>query len=410
MSTGKWNLIRQFVCHSTSWTARFAAGVALVVSLSPCLATAFQDDAAAVQEEGEESSDDFMELIEQWNEMEAKLAQQELMLESNASDPVLEATYAELVDEANGLVDTMRAAAPAGLMQYAGDVKVIKTVLGIMVNDARYQSDWEVLELGDAMIAANVNPAVYEIARGAADLPIESRRIFDELSIRSNEAASDLPVVKMTTTQGDISIQLFEDEAPNTVANFVNLVESGYYNGIEFHRVREGFMAQSGCPEGTGQGGPGYTIKCECRGPGYRRHFTGVISMANTGLPDTGGSQFFLTFEQTSGLDGLHTVFGRIIEGRDVLDKLTRTHTAPTQPGGPEPEIPGVVKDKIISAEIVTKRDHEYVPETIGGEPVSSGSGDAAGEDNGTDDEAGDGNSDEDSGAENSDGDEGGEN
>ncbi|MEM7455240.1 MAG: peptidylprolyl isomerase [Planctomycetota bacterium] len=252
--------------------------------------------------------------------------------------------------------------------------------------------------------------------------------------MRSNETSADLPVVKLTTTQGDIVLELYENEAPNTVANFINLVENGFYNDIEFHRVREGFMAQSGCPEGNGQGGPGYTIACECRTPGYRRHFTGVISMANTGAPDSGGSQFFLTFEQTSGLDGLHTVFGRVIEGGDVLDMITRTHTAPTQPRGPEPEIPGVVKDKIISAEVVSKRDHEYVPVTIGGDPISSANdqdvpagdagdgateGDASGdsdEGESADDVSGDdGSSDEDSGDEASeegssdDSDEGGE-
>ena len=129
--------------------------------------------------------------------------------------------------------------------------------------------------------------------------------------------------VKLSTTRGDIVIELFENEAPQAVANFLTLVKDGFYDGVVFHRVLPGFMAQGGDPTGTGSGGPGYSIKCECYQPNYRRHFRGSLSMAHAGR-DTGGSQFFLTFVPTSFLDGKHTVFGRVIEGMDVAAGLKR--------------------------------------------------------------------------------------
>ena len=139
------------------------------------------------------------------------------------------------------------------------------------------------------------------------------------------------------------------------MGNFVNLVESGYYDGLTFHRVLPGFMAQAGCPDGTGRGGPGYSIPCECHQDDYRRHFRGSLSMAHAGR-DTGGSQFFLTFKRTSHLDGRHTVFGRVVEGLDVLSALQRRN--PQQAGQPEP-------DRITKAEVLRKRDHEYKPTKV---------------------------------------------
>ena len=112
----------------------------------------------------------------------------------------------------------------------------------------------------------------------------------------------------MKTSEGDIEIELFENEAPNTVLNFITLVDKGFYNGLKFHRVLPGFMAQGGDPKGDGTGGPGYTIPCECYQPDHRLHFRGSLSMAHAGR-DTGGSQFFLTFVPTQHLDGMHTGF-----------------------------------------------------------------------------------------------------
>jgi cyclophilin family peptidyl-prolyl cis-trans isomerase len=133
-----------------------------------------------------------------------------------------------------------------------------------------------------------------------------------------------LPQILLQTSKGDVVLELYEDEAPNTVANFVNLVEKGYYDGLTFHRVIDEFMAQGGCPEGTGTGGPGYNIKCECVRKDHRKHERGVISMAHAGR-DTGGSQFFINFVKTPHLDGKHTVFGHVVKGMDAIDKFNRT-------------------------------------------------------------------------------------
>ena len=134
------------------------------------------------------------------------------------------------------------------------------------------------------------------------------------------------------------------------------LVEKGFYDGVVFHRVLPAFMAQGGDPTGSGKGGPGYTIKDEFDNPAARAHFRGTLSMANTGQPNTNGSQFFLTFRPTPHLNGRHTVFGRVIEGFDVLPKIQRID--PEKPTGAEP-------DKIVKATVIRKRDHEYKPETI---------------------------------------------
>ncbi len=174
-----------------------------------------------------------------------------------------------------------------------------------------------------------------------------------EQQIRSQEAAAvgdeQLPQVLLKTSQGDILLELFENEAPNTVANFVFLVERGFYDGIPFHRVVNGFMAQGG-RKPPGAGGVTYTIECECHREDARRHFAGTLSMAHAGR-NTGGSQFFLTHLPTPHLDrevqpeSVHTVFGRVVKGMDAVAALQ-------------------VDDKILSATVVRKRDHEYKPVT----------------------------------------------
>lgn len=202
------------------------------------------------------------------------------------------------------------------------------------------------------------------VASLEAALAREQPKIEAEMAKRKAEAAADdLPRVKLSTSAGDLVVELFENEAPNAVANFVSLVEKGYYNGTPFHRVIPGFMAQGGDPTGTGTGGPGYVIACECEKPGARMHFRGTLSMAHAGK-DTGGSQFFLTFRPTEHLDGKHTVFGRVIEGDDVLAKLARTQDPEGQP------LPGAQPDKIVKAEVLRKRNHAYDPETRPGRPL----------------------------------------
>ncbi|MEW5981931.1 MAG: peptidylprolyl isomerase [Acidobacteriota bacterium] len=147
---------------------------------------------------------------------------------------------------------------------------------------------------------------------------------------------------KFVTTEGNFTIQLFEQEAPKTVANFIGLAEGTkewtdprtgrrvkqpYYNGIVFHRVIDGFMIQGGDPLGQGTGGPGYTFEDEFS-PKLKHTKEGILSMANRG-PNTNGGQFFITLAPTPWLDGKHTIFGEVVEGLDVIRKIGKTKTGP---------------------------------------------------------------------------------
>lgn len=176
-----------------------------------------------------------------------------------------------------------------------------------------------------------------------------------------------LPQVTIKTSRGDIVLEMFEDDAPNTVANFINLTEKGFYNGLTFHRVVEngrelphgqqpkaarerGFMIQGGCPQGTGGGDPGYRFADEFS---ERKHKRGTLSMANSG-PNTNGSQFFITHVATPHLDGKevegvmrgHTVFGQVLKGQDVVDSIAKG-------------------DKMIEVRVDRKRSHPYKPKVL---------------------------------------------
>lgn len=176
-----------------------------------------------------------------------------------------------------------------------------------------------------------------------------------EQALRDAEAAAPAeranPQLLLKTSRGDILVELFENEAPLAVANFINLAEKNFYDGTKFHRVLPNFMAQGGDPNSKdddprndGSGGPDYTIACECDRPDARMHFAGSLSMAHAGK-DTGGSQFFLTHLPTQHLNGRHTVFGRVTEGLDTARALKKG-------------------DTIESATVVRKRDHPYQPQT----------------------------------------------
>ncbi|MBS2035272.1 peptidylprolyl isomerase [bacterium] len=128
------------------------------------------------------------------------------------------------------------------------------------------------------------------------------------------------PRISMKTSKGEMIIELFQDAAPNTVKNFLDLTNKGFYNGLSFHRVIPNFMIQGGCPHGTGTGGPGYKINCEIN---PNKHQRGSLSMAHAG-PNTGGSQFFICHSAQPHLDGVHTVFGKVIEGVEVVDKVQK--------------------------------------------------------------------------------------
>ncbi|MCB1196182.1 peptidylprolyl isomerase [bacterium] len=153
---------------------------------------------------------------------------------------------------------------------------------------------------------------------------------------------TQLPEISIETSQGTILLQLFEDDAPNTVANFIALAEKGYYDGLPFHRVIKDFMIQTGDPQGTGAGGPNYMIKDEFSS---RKHEKGTLSMANRG-PNTNGSQFFITHKPTPWLDGKHTVFGKVLEGQDIVDSINQG-------------------DKMLKVKVLKKRDHQYIPEKL---------------------------------------------
>lgn len=139
------------------------------------------------------------------------------------------------------------------------------------------------------------------------------------------------PIVTFEMENGDImKAELYLEIAPNTVNNFISLVQNGFYDGLIFHRVIRGFMIQGGCPDGTGMGGPGYTIKGEFSQNGFAndlKHTEGVLSMARAMHPDSAGSQFFIMHKNSPHLDGAYAAFGKITEGMDIVNKIAETAT-----------------------------------------------------------------------------------
>lgn len=139
------------------------------------------------------------------------------------------------------------------------------------------------------------------------------------------------PIVTITMENGDVmKAELYPEIAPNTVNNFISLIKKGYYDGLIFHRVIQGFMIQGGCPDGTGMGGPGYSIKGEFSGNGFAndlKHTPGVLSMARAMHPDSAGSQFFIMHKTSPHLDGQYAAFGKVTEGLDIVDKIASTPT-----------------------------------------------------------------------------------
>lgn len=302
----------------------------------------------------------------------------------------IRAEYAEVVAKANALLPQLR---DAGIAAYKAapnqDRDLLGLLVGIVANDVRCDRCDQALQLARLLIDSGcpekgiLGPAgiaAYACDEFAAaqqyltlakdadaleddgsvcltDVAFATKLWGKEQEIRRQEAAAnDLPRVLLKTSQGDMVVELYENEAPQTVDNFVSLVEKGFYNGLSFHRVLPGFMAQGGCPRGDGGGGPGYEIYCECYAPNHRNHFRGTLSMAHAGR-DTGGSQFFLTFRRTPHLDGRHTVFGRVVEGIDILAKLQRIDPSA---GGRKPQ-----PDRIVEAKMLRKRDHEYQPAKV---------------------------------------------
>lgn len=339
------------------------------------------------------TAEDFPGLLEQWKNVEQQLGSLARNYREATSDQQrreILASYEQLTTDSRALLTGLRAAAQANYEAAPNENSdAAQVLLSFVAQDLREDRVDEAWQLGTMLRENGTDspalPALLGVvayarddfatsakllkeAQAAGSLTPEGEALLEDLpqatslwqkeqNIRQQEAAADdLPRVRLETSEGDIVVELYENEAPQTVGNFVSLVEKGYYDGLTFHRVLPGFMAQGGCPEGTGSGGPGYTIFCETTNPQHRKHFRGVLSMAKTAQPNTGGSQFFLTFRRTPHLDGLHTVFGRVIEGHEVLAKLQRRD--PTRPGQPEP-------DRIVKAEVLRKRDHVYEPTKV---------------------------------------------
>ncbi len=189
------------------------------------------------------------------------------------------------------------------------------------------------------------------------ELWAQEQKFREEEAKRGDDDPQALPRVLLHTTKGDIVIELFEDQAPNTVANFIYLVEKGFYDGLTFHRVLPGFVAQGGDPKGDGSGGPGYTIPDEHNRKDARRHYWGSVAMAHTGKANSAGSQFYIAYKRLPALDGSYTVFGRVIQGMDVAVRLN-----PQNPQDKQKKLP---PDRILSARVLRKRKHPYVPKVL---------------------------------------------
>ena len=175
-------------------------------------------------------------------------------------------------------------------------------------------------------------------------------------------AQQSRPTVVLETNFGDIEIELFLDDAPITVENFLELAGKDFYDGVIFHRVIKEFMIQTGDPEGTGRGGPGYTFADEfVDGLGHGQ--PGVVSMANTGRPNTNGSQFFITVKEAPRLDGRHTVFGQVVEGMDVVWRIAN---APVGPGD-KPLSDITINDVTVLSKVAPSPEQE---EPSAGEPA----------------------------------------
>lgn len=354
---------------------------------------------AATPLDPEAAAAKYDEAMAQWKEMLAKL--RDLRTQWASTRPKerapLEKQYQALVEEAEAFEAKMIAAAEAAV---ATDSSKKSEAGKFLAEQLKYDADRDDYEA--ALPIARVlieheyeNPRIYNYGGLAAActndfdlaerwlkegdrhsvLEVEAKQIlthideFKELwqkeqELREAEAKSDdLPRVLIKTDKGDLVVELFEHEAPNTVANFLSLAEKGFFDGTDFHRVIPHFMAQGGDPQNDGRGGPGYTIPDEQKLPDHRNHFRGSLSMANTGQPNSGGSQFFLMFRPVLHLNGRHAVFGRVIDGLDVLAKIQRTHAMNAQ-GQDEPT--GEKPDKLVSAKVLRKRPHEYKVKKIG--------------------------------------------
>jgi len=335
------------------------------------------------------AGDNFNEAIEKWRTIIAEIRklQQDYRFADEKQLPQIRRKYREVLKKGTDLLPEIEAAAYARLEAKPGDPDALAFLFNIakdgVESDNYYRAYPAVEKLVESkfdekkllrvhvqaafgtnhfkearaayekLLKLGIEPDDVTRVMGEAATPELIANYEQELEKRAAEKeADDLPRVLLKTSKGDIVLELYENEAPDTVGNFVSLVEKGFYNKTPFHRVLPQFMAQGGDPTGSGSGGPGYKIFCECYKDDIRRHFAGTLSMAHAGK-NTGGSQFFLTFIATSFLDGKHTVFGRVIEGYDTLAKIQKRD--PNAVDAPTPDV-------IIEAKVLRKRDHKYEP------------------------------------------------
>jgi cyclophilin family peptidyl-prolyl cis-trans isomerase len=335
--------------------------------------------------------DEFDTMYRQWKGHLAKFAELRARYQTDASanKEALQTEATQTMEKARNLLEPLTLAGAKAYIAAPNQNKELTDFLVGAVNGFIIADDFEIAAriskvllshdcdvpqldylAGVAFFATNDFAAAQKHLQAAKDkkvinqLGVRNLELIDrhkeawerEKALRAAEdQANNLPRVKLETTQGDIVLELFENEAPNTTANFISLVERKFYDGLTFHRVIPGFMAQSGDPNGDGSGGPDYTIHDECRQENHRNHFRGSLSMAKTSEPNTGGSQFFITFGPAAHLDGKHTVFGRVVDGMRVFSKIQRTEGVPGVPGPP---------DKILKATVLSKRPHPYQPLT----------------------------------------------
>ena len=313
-----------------------------------------------------------------WTQLAAKFEEVEEKISAGGDDAKdARREFSKLANQSKALVKEIETAAKAELKKDRTSSEALRALMGLALQWAAKDQDWETFELGDYLIEKGISPKYFEIAAKSESLSIEQKQIFDELLIRQAEALkNDLPRVELKTSKGTVIVELFENEAPGTVGNFVFLVENGYFNDMLFHRVIEGFMAQTGgfkldeSGEQRGGEGPGYEIKCECYEPNARKHFTGCLSMAKKpGQRDSGGSEFYVTLQRTDFLDGEHTVFGRVLSGYPAFENLERTHLSDRFGETPMED---VLEDKIISAKVLRKRAHKYQPDRVAAKQESS--------------------------------------